>query len=216
MRWRCRAAQELTFREDAFHIHAGFAYLSAGALFLRQHAADFLVAATAPGRAPHAGLQLAAADVFFSLGLNSPPAELANRMAHYRTPLGEARIVERKAHERRHLQRDAHMVALKLLLESALHSAPTNVAAAAAAAGHDGEDDFVIRAAAGEGGRGPETGDHGRAREWRADDVATCAGDGCLLITNVPAVDRPEHLSAAQARGPPPAPYQLRPRPGVA
>ncbi len=143
--------------------------------------------------------------MLFSLGLNSPPAELANRIAPYRRQIGEPQMVERKAYERRSRQKEAHLLALKLLLEDAIQAGPVaDPAAAAAAAGHDGEDDFVIRAAAGGGGeRGAETGDHGRGGEWRADDVASCAGDGCLFTTNVPAVPPPEHIPAAKARTPP-------------
>ena len=193
-------AQELTFREYALYMHAGFAYLSAGALFLRQHAVDFLATAASPARAAHSALYLSAADVFFTLGLNSPPAELANAMEQYPAQIGEPVMVERKAYERRSRDKEAHMLALKLLLQDSLHSGPAaDPFAAAAAAAHDGEDDFVIRAAAdGSGGRGPDTGDHGRGREWQSDDVASCAGDGCLFITNVAAVDRPEHMSAAK------------------
>ena len=62
----------------------------------------------------------AAADVFFSLWLNKPPVELANDIVPYKRQIDEPKVYERNAFARRALQREAHVLALKLLLEQSV------------------------------------------------------------------------------------------------
>ena len=62
----------------------------------------------------------AAADVYFSLWLNKPPVELANDIVPYKRQIDEPKVYERNAFARRALQREAHVLALKLLLEQSV------------------------------------------------------------------------------------------------
>ena len=113
--------QQMTFREDAFGIDAGFAYLKAGAFFRRSFAKDFvsdpLVAASDFDKMPDLE---AAADEYFSLWLNRPHCELANDIMPYKREIGEPVRYERNAFARRKVLKKAHLAAMKKLLSSAL------------------------------------------------------------------------------------------------
>lgn len=116
---------QLTFREDAFGIDAGFAYLKAGAFFRRKYAAEFiadpLVAQTDSPESEEKMPDLeAAADVYFSLWLNRPHCELANDIVPYKREINEPIVYERNAFARRTLLKEAHIAALKKLLATAL------------------------------------------------------------------------------------------------
>jgi len=116
---------QLTFREDAFGIDAGFAYLKAGAFFRRKYASEFigdpLVAKFDSKKSEDAMPDLeTAADSYFSLWLNRPHCELANDIIPYKRDINEPMRYERNAFARRTVLKEAHIAALKKLLSTAL------------------------------------------------------------------------------------------------
>lgn len=164
---------ELAFREDSFGIDTGFAYLNAGAVFSKEHAANFvrridgLIGEDAEGES-EIDIYKSAADIFFSLWLNKPPVELANDIVPYKRQIDEPKVYERNAFARRALQKEAHVLALKLLLEQSIKM-------------RDGLQ---------------RVSKVGRVTNktlsiLRPDGYSSCANDKCVLISNVPAVDPP-------------------------
>jgi len=180
---------ELAFREDSFGIDTAFAYLNAGAFFSKEHAKNFvrridgLVGETrlqnmALKEFPDAPEDLneeseldtykSAADVFFSLWLNKPPVELANDIVPYKRQIDEPKVYERNAFARRALQKEAHVLALKLLLEQSIQM-------------RDG-----LQRVSKVGKVTNQT-----LLAVRPDAYSSCADDRCVLISNIPAVDPP-------------------------
>lgn len=100
---------ELAFREDSFGIETGFAYLSAGAFFSKEHAVNFvrrmdgLIGEDIEDESNFDNYR-SAADAFFSLWLNKPPCELANDIVPYKRQIDEPKVYERNAFARRALQ----------------------------------------------------------------------------------------------------------------
>jgi len=177
---------ELTFREDAYGIDAGFAYLNAGALFLKSHAVNFVKRIEqlqvedktmyGPDVESPAKLYRKSADVFFSLWLNRPPCELSNDIVPYKRQIDEPKVYERNAFARRALQQESHVLALKLLLEQAI----------------------TYRDGLAKVSRVGRVTNRTLAT-YRPDAYSSCANDKCLLITNVPAVNpTPTHLNGYQ------------------
>mmetsp|Transcript_9623 Transcript_9623/g.18686 ORF Transcript_9623/g.18686 Transcript_9623/m.18686 type:complete len:301 (-) Transcript_9623:293-1195(-) len=109
-------------------------------------------------------------DVLFSLWINRPPAELSNNMVPFSVGIGEPKLYERGAFERRARQKEVHVVALKALLQDRLSVM-------------DGKDAKVSRSDA--------------PLSKRLDTVSSCAKDRCLLITNIEVLPRAKNMKAA-------------------
>mmetsp|Transcript_95133 Transcript_95133/g.153418 ORF Transcript_95133/g.153418 Transcript_95133/m.153418 type:complete len:613 (-) Transcript_95133:51-1889(-) len=164
---------ELAFREDSFGIDTAFAYLNAGAFFSKEHATNFvrridgLVGEDLDVESEFDTYK-SAADVFFSLWLNKPPMELANDIIPYKRQIDEPKVYERNAFARRALQKEAHVLALKLLLEQSIKM-------------RDG-----LQRVSKVGKVTNQT-----LAAIRPDAYSSCASDRCVLISNIPAVDPP-------------------------
>uniref|UniRef100_A0A6U4PAP5 Uncharacterized protein n=1 Tax=Hemiselmis andersenii TaxID=464988 RepID=A0A6U4PAP5_HEMAN len=161
---------ELTYRDDSFGLDSGFAFLAGGAYFLKEHAVNFVARKrdqlqVVMGGGTHINQEAfdQGSDVLFSLWVNRPPAELSNNMVPFATGIGEAKLYERGAYERRARQKEIHVVALKALLTDRLRVM-------------NGGDAKVSRTTA------PITP--------RLDTVSSCAKDRCLLTTNIQVVPR--------------------------
>jgi hypothetical protein len=171
---------ELAFREDSFGVDTGFAYLSAGAFFSKEHAANFvrridgLMEEDTEDESNFDNYR-SATDAFFSLWLNKPPCELANDIVPYKRQIDEPKVYERNAFARRALQKEAHVLALKLLLEQSIKM-------------RDG-----LQRVSRVGAVSNQT-----LAISRPDAYSSCSYDRCVLISNVPAVDPPSrHLDGS-------------------
>lgn len=165
--------EELQFREDAFGIDAGFAYLNGGAFFLKASAEKFVARVETLWdemyKVGNIDLEAAgynaAADVYFSLWQNRPHVELDNDIVPYKRQIDEPRVYERNAYARRRLQTQAHVLAVKQLILDALASKK-------------------------KGQRFNTTG------AYRTDAYSSCGTDDCVLITNIPPVKPTVAMSA--------------------
>jgi hypothetical protein len=173
---------ELTFRDDTFGLDTGFAYLHGGAYFLKSHAFNFVMRR----RGVKGVFALAqdllfktAADVLFTLWVNLPPQELANKMVPFPTPIGEPKLIERDAFSRRSRSKEAHVFALKALLQDRLSVMNGDMAIVSKGV------QPAVRKPRAQGA--PKVGG----------PVSSCAGDRCILTTNIEIIGRPKSMKAA-------------------
>lgn len=161
----------------------GFAFLNGGAYFLKSHAVNFV-----KRKKQHSGVLAMAmegifktsADVLFTLWVNRPPQELANKMVPFPTQIGEAKLIERGAYERRNMLREAHVYALKALLQDRLSVM-------------NGEAPAISR-----GGKPVVKQPRVQGQPKVGGPVSSCAGDRCILTTNINVIPRPKSIKAAE------------------
>jgi len=111
----------LSIRIDSAGIDAGFAYLNNGAFFLRSHANAFLNKLAEKKDQIKPMSVARAADAYFTFWLNRPHCELANDIVPYKRQIDEPIVYERNAFERRSLQKEDNILAIKMLLQDSLH-----------------------------------------------------------------------------------------------